>query len=141
MRLLTLSSFSLLAGCSSVSRLFDVKPAGGAIESVTGGVTTTASNLSMLPGIGGLSILWGIVLLVVTSGRKGWYPILGGILLIVLNVIIQQYFHLIAIPIVVASGIVSAVWAYRSLVQAKEVRNGKGFLPWLRPSLETRISG
>ena len=120
-----------LSGCSTTG-WFQTDSMDPSIVSMSS-VANSSPDLSMLSGIGGLSILGGIVLLVVTSGRKGWYPVLGGILLIILNVIIQQYFHLIAIPIVVASGVVSAVWAYRSLIQAKQVRNGKGLFPCLRP--------
>jgi hypothetical protein len=76
----------------------------------------------MLSGIGGISILGGIVLLVASSGRKGWYPILGGIGLIFMNTLLQEYFHLIALPIIVASGVFSALWAIKALGQARIVK-------------------
>ena len=76
----------------------------------------------MLSGIGGISILGGIVLLVVSAGRKGWYPILGGIGLIFMNTLLQEYFHFIAFPIIVASGVISALWAIKALGQARIVK-------------------
>ena len=109
-------------GCGSLSRALGTSPPSNPVGDITAATTETVSNLSMLSGIGGLSILGGIVLLVVTAGRKGWYPIFGGVGLVFLNAIMQEYFHFIALPIIVASGVISAGWAYRSLHQARFAR-------------------
>jgi hypothetical protein len=120
--------FLSLSGCGAVDLIFGTKPKTGGISSTISETATAAipENLSMLSGIGGISILGGIVLLVASSGRKGWYPVLGGIGLIFINTLLQQYFHLIALPIIVASGIVSALWALKALGQARIVKLKKG---------------
>jgi len=119
--LLLLTSFTAF-GCSALNRILGTSPPHNPVGDIMAATTETVSNLSILSGIGGLSILGGIVLLVVTAGRKGWYPIFGGVGLIFLNAIMQEYFHFIALPIIVASGVISAGWAYRSLNQARLVR-------------------
>jgi hypothetical protein len=125
-KLLTILSFSLLGGCG-IDTLFNTKPSTYDLESsVTGAASSITSNLSMLSGIGGISILGGIVLLVVSAGRKGWWPILGGIGLIFMNTLLQEYFHYIALPIIVASGVISALWAIKALGQAHIVKLKKG---------------
>jgi hypothetical protein len=126
-KLLTILSLSLLGGCG-IDSLFNtqqVSPSG--IEStVTDAASSITTNLSMLSGIGGISILGGIVLLVVSAGNKGWWPILGGIGLIFMNTLLQEYFHYIALPIIVASGVFSALWAIKALGQAHIVKLKKG---------------
>ena len=122
MKKLLLITFSLLGGCGAIDSLFYTKPSTGGITTVTDAVSSIPNNLSMLSGIGGISILGGIVLLVASSGRKGWYPILGGIGLIFINTLLQEYFHLIALPIIVASGVVSTLWAIKALGQARIVK-------------------
>jgi len=122
MKKLLLIAFSLLGGCGAIDSLFYTKPSTGGITTVTDAVSSIPNNLSMLSGIGGISILGGIVLLVASAGRKGWYPILGGIGLIFMNTLLQEYFHLIALPIVVASGVFSALWAIKCLGQARIVK-------------------
>ena len=122
-KLLTILSLSLLGGCGAIDSIFHTSPSTYDLESsVTGAVSSIPNNLSMLSGIGGISILGGIVLLVASAGRKGWYPILGGIGLIFMNTLLQEYFHLIALPIVVASGVFSALWAIKCLGQARIVK-------------------
>ena len=121
-KLLTILSLSLLGGCG-IDTLFNTQPSTHGLEStVTGAASSITSNLSMLSGIGGISILGGIVLLCVSAGRKGWYPILGGIGLIFMNTLLQEYFHLIALPVIVASGVVSTLWAIKALGQARIVK-------------------
>lgn len=113
-----LITFSLLlSGCGTLPKT------GGISSTISDTVSTTIpENLSMLSGIGGISILGGIVLLCVSAGRKGWYPILGGIGLIFINTLLQEYFHFIALPIIVASGVISALWAIKALGQARIVK-------------------
>jgi len=115
-----LISFSL-GGCA-VDTLFSTKPSTGGIATVTEAVSSSIPTLSMLSSIGGISILGGIVLLCVSAGRKGWYPVLGGIGLIFINTLLQEYFHLIALPIIVASGVFSTLWAIKALGQARIVK-------------------
>ena len=123
-KLLTILSLSLLSGCGAIDLIFGTKPKTGGISSTINETASAAipENLSMLSGIGGISILGGIVLLVVSTGRKGWFPILGGIGLIFMNTLLQEYFHFIALPIIVASGVISALWAIKALGQARIVK-------------------
>ena len=118
-----LIAFSLLGGCGAIDSIFHTSPSTYDLESsVTGAVSSIPNNLSMLSGIRGISILGGIVLLCVSAGRKGWYPILGGVGLIFINTLLQQYFHFIALPIIVASGVISSLWAIKALGQARIVK-------------------
>lgn len=129
MKKLLLIAFSLLGGCG-IDNLFNTQPSTHGLEStVTDAASSITSNLSMLSGIGGISILGGIVLLCVSAGRKGWYPILGGVGLIFINTLLQEYFHFIAFPIIVASGIISALWAIKCFGQARIVKLKKELKP------------
>ena len=130
-KLLTIFSLSLLSGCGAVDLIFGAKPKTGGISSTVSDTVTSAipENLSILSGIGGISILGGIVLLCVSAGRKGWYPILGGVGLIFMNTLLQEYFHFIALPIIVASGVISALWAIKCLGQARIVKLKKELKP------------
>lgn len=121
MKLIILLVALSLGGCA-VDTLFSTKPVAGGITAVSDAVTSSIPTLSMLSGIGGISILGGIVLLCVSAGRKGWYPVLGGIGLIFINALLQEYFHLIALPIIVASGVVSTLWAIKAIGQARIVK-------------------
>ena len=122
-KLLSILSLSL-GGCATTGSLFSSQPKTGGISSTV--VETVSSsipnNLSMLSGIGGISILGGIALLCVSAGRKGWYPVLGGIGLIFVNTLLQEYFHYIALPIIVASGVFSALWAIKCFGQVRVVK-------------------
>ena len=40
--------------------------------------------------------------------------------------LLQEYFHYIALPIIVASGVISALWAIKALGQAHIVKLKKG---------------
>ena len=123
MKKLLLITFSLLGGCGAIDSIFHTSPNTYDLESsVTGAASSISNNLSMLSGIGGISILGGIALLCVSAGRKGWYPILGGIGLIFINTLLQEYFHYIALPIIVASGVFSALWAIKCFGQVRVVK-------------------
>jgi hypothetical protein len=130
MKKLLLITLSLLGGCGAIDSIFYTKPSTHGLEStVTEAASSISNNLSMLSGIGGLSILGGIVLLCVSAGRKGWYPILGGVGLIFINTMLQEYFHFIALPVIVASGVISALWAIKCFGQARIVKLKKELKP------------
>jgi len=65
--------------------------------------------------IGGLCLVAGMALLVVTAGRKGWFPSIGGVIFIVLNFIMSRYSDLIFYPLVVCTAAISAAWTYRTI--------------------------
>tara|TARA_R100001082_G_C4362878_1_gene160275 strand:+ start:1222 stop:1521 length:300 start_codon:yes stop_codon:yes gene_type:complete len=82
-------------------------------------------NLSVLSVTGGLCLIAGMALLVVTSGRKGWYPVIGGIILVVLNFLVAEYSHYIFIPLTVCSAMISAAWTYRTVRQLIQEKKSK----------------
>ena len=74
-------------------------------------------GMKLLSWIGALAVAAGLVLLVITSGKKGWYPIVGGISLILLNWIVCTYAHALFIPVVVATGVLTLAWTYKTTKQ------------------------
>ena len=101
----------------------------GVIQSVTGwgqpsttarvleSITDSRETLTILSGIGGLCLLAGMVLLVVSRGTMGWRPIVGGIALIILNYVIAEYADWIFIPVIIATGCISAGWGWNIIVK------------------------
>ena len=76
-------------------------------------VTQSASGFEMLPWRGGVAVLAGMALLVISGGRKGWYPLLIGIGLILLNWIVLTYAHALFLPVVVTTGILTLAIGYK----------------------------
>jgi hypothetical protein len=58
-----------------------------------------------------------MVLLVISRGQRGWYPIIGGIILVVLNYGIARYSHFLFAPALVFTGMISAAWTYKTIKQ------------------------
>lgn len=85
--------------------------------SYVGKLTEHSEKLSVLSVTGGLCLAAGMVLLVVTSGKKGWYPVIGGILLVVLNYAVARYSDFLFYPLVVCTGMISAAWTYKTVRQ------------------------
>jgi hypothetical protein len=81
--------------------------------------------LAMLSWISGLSILGGIALLVVTSGRKGKWAIGAGVGLILLNLLIHRFDNYLFIPVLVCTGLISAVWTYKLIRQTLTEKKNK----------------
>jgi hypothetical protein len=80
------------------------------------GSNSSAAGFEMLPWLGGVAILGGLALLVISAGRKGWYPLLVGIGLIILNWIVLTYAHALFIPVVVATGSLTLAIGYKTVV-------------------------
>lgn len=95
---------------------------GGQIASVSG-IGGGDVGLAMLSWIGGLCVLGGMALLVITGGRKGWYPLLGGIGLVLLNWLILTYAHALFLPVIVGTGVISVVWTYKI---TRQILSSKG---------------
>ena len=110
--LVVVSAF-VLNGCAVVPK----------VPTLTGKATEVVSqassphNLNVLSVTGGLCLIAGMALLVVTSGRKGWYPVVGGVLLVVLNFVVAEYSHYLFIPLTVCSAMISAAWTYKTVRQ------------------------
>ncbi|QDP59089.1 MAG: hypothetical protein Unbinned1446contig1001_14 [Prokaryotic dsDNA virus sp.] len=103
----------LLAGCKTTA--FSPHTS----ETTTQRLVDAAESepLTVLSVTGGLCLLAGMVLLVVTSGRKGWYPVIGGLLLVVLNYVVARYSHYLFAPAIVFTGMISAAWTYKTIKQ------------------------
>jgi len=111
----------------------------GAMQSIGGWDTSTQADkaidavvdagetLTVLSGIGGLCLLAGMVLLCLSRGTMGWRPIIGGVSLIVLNYMIASYAHWIFIPVIIATGCISAAWGVKVFLSIinKEYKHGK----------------
>ena len=117
--LLTLPLFA--AGCFSSSKS-NLSSIGGRIADVTG-VGDATSSLSVLSMVGALSTAAGIVLLTMTSGRRGWYPAVGGVILCLLNWAVITYAHALFIPVLIATGVLTLAWTYKI---AKQIFQEKG---------------
>jgi hypothetical protein len=103
----------LLTGCKTTS--FFPTDSGTTTQRLVG--AAESEPLTVLSVTGGLCLLAGMVLLVITRGTKGWYPSIGGVILVLLNYMVAKYDDWIFIPVVILSGMVSAAWAYRTVVQ------------------------
>lgn len=79
---------------------------------------------ALLPWVGGVAILGGIVALVLTRGGMGARAIVIGVLLVILNDIMQRYATAFYVPILVGTGCVSIVYAWRTVRRAVRVRKG-----------------
>lgn len=110
------------AGCTSTRSVSS--SVGNHIADITG-VGDATSSLSVLSLVGGLSTAGGIVLLAVTSGRRGWNPAIGGVILCILNWAVMTYAHAIFIPVLVATGVVTLAWTYRLVRQILREKGNK----------------
>ena len=124
MKYLTLLLFSILSGCGGgrvIGGFFDpkVSPTEKAIETIM----DSSETLTVFSAIGGLCIISGMILLVISRGHAGWRPIIGGILLVLLNYVISRYADWIFIPVIIATGCISAAWGWtiiRDLYKEKQ---------------------
>lgn len=104
----------LLCGCKISSPIGGMPSAAG---NFIGQAQETTETLTVLSVTGGLCLVAGMVLLVITSGRKGWYPIIGGVILVVLNYLVAKYDDYLFYPLVVCTGLISAAWTYKVIKQ------------------------
>ena len=102
-----------IAGCNTTPKVSLLTGGGSSYISDVPGT----NNLSILSAIGGLSLIGGIILLVVTAGRRGWYPIVAGLCLVVLNYMVSKYDDWLFIPLVVCTVVLGLVWTYKIVKQ------------------------
>ena len=107
--ILTFLIFSgIILGCATTKSWFS-PPTGGVTNEV---INTEVSGCSpMLSWLGGICTLCGMAMLVLTSGRMGWSPLIGGILFVVINYALSLYSAWIFLPVVIATGAISLAWA------------------------------
>jgi hypothetical protein len=73
---------------------------------------SATGSLAILSWTGGLSILAGMACLIITSGRMGIRGVVGGVLLVLVNFAVNRYAHLIFIPMIIGTGLISLSWSY-----------------------------
>ena len=111
-----------LGGCSGIKKpdlhSYLPKETTTSIEHVHG-----LENLSILSAIGGLCLLAGMALLVISRGTMGWRPVIGGVIMITVNYLIALYADWLFIPVLVVTGAISLAWGWRtvtSLIKGKK---------------------
>ena len=118
LKALTLTS-CFIASCSSIPKAAMGKT-GSIVE-----VAQQQDQLTVLSMTGGLCLVSGRALLVITSGKKGWYPMIGGLLMVVLNYMIAKYDDWLFLPAVVCTGIISAAWTYKTVKEILQEKKQK----------------
>ena len=109
----TLWPFMLVIGLASCQTA-DFAKNSGVVPGV-GTLSPDSEPLTVLSMTGGLCLVAGMALLVITSGKKGWFPSVGGIILVVLNFLVSRYSDLIFYPLVTCTGLISAAWTYKTI--------------------------
>ena len=110
-KLLTYLCFSgIILGCSTGTDWFSSpQQLGGVPDEVIS--SPVASCSPMLSWLGGICTLCGMALLVLTGGKLGWRPLLGGLIFVVINYALAIYASWIFLPVVIATGAISMTWA------------------------------
>ena len=124
LKYLSLSLLLLLIGCGSgkiMSDLFVGKPS--TTDTVVTAVAESTETLTVLSGVGGICLLAGMALLVISRGTMGWRPFVGGILLILLNYVVARYADWIFIPVLIATGAISAAWGWNTILEIYKERS------------------
>ena len=112
-RFIFYAAMLLLTGCKSVP--FGFSP--GKHQSLLENTQGAAETLTVLSAIGGLCLIAGMVLLVVSRGARGWYACVGGVILIILNYMVAEYADYLFPVILTFTGTVSAAWTYKTVKQ------------------------
>ena len=110
----------LIASCSSIPKMAVSGPTESIMEAAQ-----QQDQLTVLSMTGGLCLVAGMALLVITSGKKGWYPTIGGLLMVVLNYMIAKYDDWLFLPAVVCTGIISAAWTYKTVKEILQEKKQK----------------
>ena len=115
----------ILGGCNGLQKLFD--PPTSTMDKAFQVMDTPISNCSpMLGWLGGICTLGGMALLVLTGGRMGWRPLIGGVLFVVLNYALALYASWFFLPVAIATGVISLAWAGKIVLGIyKEKSNGR----------------
>jgi len=106
-RKLALALTLLLAGCSTTSWFSkDAVP-----TDMPAAISSSSACSPMLGWLGGICILGGMVLLVITRGSMGWRPVIGGLIFIGINYALYMYGHWFFLPVAIATGAISLAWS------------------------------
>ena len=93
-----------LVGCATPQGVSNT-----ASKYIEGVQQSSGEPLAVLSWTAGLSILAGMALLVITSGRKGKF--------VLLNYLVARYDDFLFYPLVICTGIISIAWTYKIVKQ------------------------
>ena len=121
-KLFTLALMLVLVGCSATS-IIPGKPSmpDGAVTAVSGSNACSP----MLGWIGGLCLLAGMAMLVITRGTMGWRPLIGGIVFITINWALALYGGWCFLPVANCTGAISLAWTGKivwKIVNDKDIK-------------------
>ena len=106
----------VLAGCNGFQNMFGTP--NSKITQASEIISAPVSSCSpMLGWLGGICTLSGMALLVITGGRMGWRPLIGGVLFVVLNYALALYASWFFLPVVIATGAISLAWAWKIIME------------------------
>ena len=121
-KLFTLAMMLLLVGCSSTSFMSGMSSMpDGAVNAVSGSNACSP----MLGWIGGLCLLAGMAMLVITRGTMGWRPLIGGIVFITINWALALYGGWFFLPVAICTGAISLAWTGKivwKIVNDKDIK-------------------
>jgi len=119
--------FAILGGCNGFQNIFSTP--NSKIAQASEIISTPVSSCSpMLGWLGGICTLSGMALLVITGGRMGWRPLIGGVLFVILNYALALYASWFFLPVVIATGAISLAWAGKIVMEIyKEKTDGSNF--------------
>ena len=103
--LTTLLSCVILCGCATKNLMTTSR---GTLEAVT--ASPVGSCSPMLSWLGGICILGGMSLLVISRGTMGWRPLIGGVLFVLINYAISMYASWFFLPVAISTGALSLAW-------------------------------
>ena len=106
----------VIAGCG-ITQLIPGLSEPSPTDKVLGSIAESQETLTVLSGVGGICLLAGMALLVISRGTMGWRPFCGGILLILLNYMVARYADWIFIPVIIATGCISAAWGWNTVLE------------------------
>ena len=112
----------IVAGCQTP---FPGGSLPGKPTSILQQATSSAEPLTVLSGVGGLCLIAGMILLAISRGQRGWYPVVGGVILVILNYMVAKYDDYLFYPLVVFTGMVSAAWTYKIVKQILAEKKSK----------------
>ena len=106
-KLFTLALMLVLVGCSSTSIIPGMSSMpDGAVNAVSGSNACSP----MLGWIGGICLLAGMAMLVITRGTMGWRPLIGGVVFITINWALALYGGWFFLPVAICTGAISLAW-------------------------------
>jgi len=89
----------------------------GKASSIISQATESSEPLTVLSITGSLCLIAGMVLLVITRGQRGWFPVIGGIILVILNYMVAKYDDYLFYPLVACTALISGAWTYKVVRQ------------------------